>query len=388
MTTATAPAPDLLHAARDMASFIREHSPDGERERCMRPEVFERMAQAGFYRALLARDYGGLELPLPEVMRLFEEVSRADGSTGWCLMIGTAGNAFLSWLDEGAARLAATAPDRLVIGGQFGATGQAVPVEGGYRVSGRWPFMSGIKQSAWTLGTCVVMEDGQPRLGPAGNPETIMFLTRTGDGQVIDNWEVTGLAGTGSHDFSVEDLFVPNAFTLGLFKDKARHPGANYRLPFQALLWFWMAPVPLGIARGALDDFAALAARKTPVGSGQTLLRDKPLAQVRYAEAEALLRSARALLYETAEEAWQAALTDGDFPAAKVAVAGLAARNAGQAAAKVTEILHELAGGTAIRLDFPLQRRFRDAHAATQHVALGSGIYEFAGRTLLNQPEG
>ena len=381
--SSTATTPDLLAAARAIAPVAREHASQSERERRLAPEVFDAMCNAGLYRMLLPREHGGGEASLPEAMRVFEEVARADGSAGWCLMIGTVGNAFTAWLQPGVARQVC-ADSRLVIAGMFGATGTAERVEGGWRVSGHWPFMSGIGQSSWSLGTCRVQENGEPVLGAAGNPLTMMFVAPTSAGRVIENWEVSGLCGTGSHDFAVDDLFVPEERSLHLFRDRPVHPSPLYRLAYQAQLWLYMAPVPLGIARGALDDLAELAGRKTPSG-GKALLRDLPYTQHRYAEAEVELRSARAFLYETAADAWEHALAGEEYPTEKLMVAGLAARKASLTAQRVTEVAHELAGATAIRLEHSLQRRFRDAHAASQHVAFNPGIYENAGRTLLNQ---
>ncbi|MFC4637924.1 hydrolase [Deinococcus hohokamensis] len=295
-------------------------------------------------------------------MRAVECVARADGAAGWCLLIGAASNAFASWLDPDVAQAMLT-PDT-VCSSIFMPSGEAVPEQGGYRVSGRWSYASGIQHATWVLASCAV----------AGQAPLQVFLP-TRDIEIIPNWDVLGLRATGSHDFLVHDVFVPVERTLR-FSQGAREASPLYTLPFQALLWLWFAPVPLGIARAALD---ALRDEVVSRGAG----RIGPSGHARYAEAEAIWRAARAFASDVTERAWAAALTGGSFAPSAVAETGVMARHVAVSAARVTQMTHELAGGASLR-EGTLARAFRDAHAAMQHVALAPSVWENAGRTWLD----
>ena len=381
------PAPSvdgILETARSFLPEIRERAAETESGRRVPPDLIERMARAGLFRIMLPRAYGGLELNLADAARIIEEVSAADGSTGWCLMIGAGTNAFCAHMPEAGAREMFWADPDLVTAGMFSPSGRADVVDGGYRATGRWSFGSGCQHSGWLLGNCVVHENDEPRSGPSG-PETVMLFFPAAQVEVHDTWRVSGLRGTGSHDFSVTDVFVPLERSLVPFADRPVQPGPLYAIPFQAFLWLGMAPVPLGIARGAIDELKRLSVTKAPKGFSAAggVLRDRVHAQMEVARAEGVLRAARAFVRETTAELWDHAVRRERPGADTLALAGIAANHAARAAAHVTDVMYDLGGASSIRDDSPLQRAWRDAHAATQHVALGSGVLEFAGRTLL-----
>ncbi|ACO47601.1 putative hydrolase (plasmid) [Deinococcus deserti VCD115] len=377
-----------LESAQAVAALVRQHAAEGERTGCLHPEVVEALKQAGIYRLLLPQAYGGIEASLAEVQDVLEELAAADGATGWCAMIGAGSNAFSAWLDPAGAQELFGQDTHVVSASMFSPTGRAERVEGGYRVSGRWAFGSGCLQSQVILGNSVVTQEGEPQVLENGSPETIMTFFPAARVTIIPRWDVMGLKATASHDFEVEDVFVPEQHTLRLFSDPPRLDRPLYRLPFQMLLWLWMAPVPLGIARGALEAFTTFAQGHTRLGSKETL-SDHPGTQSKFAQAYASFAAARAYVRHVSSQAWDHAVQGQSVAPQLVAEAGLASRHATLTAAHVTETLYELSGTSALRSDSTVQRAFRDAHAAMLHIAFGAAIDENSGRTLLKaQPAG
>ncbi len=200
--------------------------------------------------------------------------------------------------------------------------------------------------------------------------------------EVIDTWSVSGLRATGSHDIAVDGLAVPAARSASLISDRPRERGPLYAFPPFGLLAGSIAAVALGIARGALDDLAEIAGAKTPTMSTRKLA-DRAATQTGVARAEAAVRSGRALLYGTVAEAWEAARSGGEVPIALRAALRLASTNAVESAVAAVDAAYSLAGGSAIYETGTLQRRFRDLHAATQHMLVAPPTWELSGRSLL-----
>ncbi len=375
---------DLLETVHGFLPRIRALSAEFERQRRLPLELVQEMAGAGLFRMPVPRALGGLEAEPSLIMRVVEEVSRADGSAGWVLMIGNA-SVFSAYLSkQGGQEIFGTDPT-VILGGSLNPRGKAVAVEGGYRVSGRWSFASGIEHCAWRLGTCIVTDaGGQPRCDERGMPEFRICCVPAADAEVIDTWSVGGLRGTGSHDFAMNDVFVPahRTFTLG---DPPQYPGPIYR--FRGVVLFSMAAVPLGIARRAIDELVALAGGKVPVGATAPL-RERASVQAQVARAEGLVRSARALLYQTLDEVWQLVLAGETVTTEQQALLRLAATHATSSAVEAVDLMYEAAGTTSLYTDSPLERAFRDVHAAAKHFAVQPATFELAGRVLLGLPPG
>jgi alkylation response protein AidB-like acyl-CoA dehydrogenase len=200
--------------------------------------------------------------------------------------------------------------------------------------------------------------------------------------EIHDTWSVAGLAGTGSHDFSVRDAFVPGAHGVSPFQDAPREAGPLYRFPFFGLLAVGVAAVALGIARRALDEVRALAARKTPA-MAQRRLAERGTAQAAIAEAEGHLGGGRSFLLESVEAVWEHAAAGGAVRVEERARVRVAATHAVRASARAVDLAYELGGGSAIYLESPLQRCLRDVHVVTQHASVSAGSLELAGRALL-----
>jgi alkylation response protein AidB-like acyl-CoA dehydrogenase len=273
----------------------------------------------------------------------------------------------------------------VIFSGALNPLGRAVPVEGGYRVTGQWPFASGCTHSHFFYGQCVVMDGDRPAAGPHGLPALCEVLVPSSDYRVVDTWHVAGLRGSGSHDVAVTDLFVPERFsTRGA---RPHEHGPLFRLPIFSRLAYNKVGVATGIARAALDHFAELAGKKTPRGASAPL-RERPHAQTSFAEAEALLRSARAFVFDAIGELWDAVIA-GDAPTPKQrALVQLACSRAVAASARAVEAVHAAAGATANFTASPLERCFRDVHVVGQHIMVSPALCDAAGRTLLGLESG
>jgi alkylation response protein AidB-like acyl-CoA dehydrogenase len=202
--------------------------------------------------------------------------------------------------------------------------------------------------------------------------------------EVLDTWHTLGLRGTGSHDTVADELFVPRERVFSLL-DGPRIDRPLYRFPIFGYFALSIAAAALGNARGAIEELGALAANKVGQGSTRTLA-ERPATHAAVAAAEASLRAARALYYEAIEAAWEAAQEDEPVPVAARCDLRLAATHAARTSADVVRSMYDLAGGSAIYDDSPLQRRFRDAHTATAHFQVNAASREVQGRLLLGQP--
>ena len=260
----------------------------------------------------------------------------------------------------------------------FRPNGIAVEVDGGYRVTGRWPQGSGACHADWFLGGAVIVRDGEPVIGPAGVPVMRELWFPADEVQIIDTWTTTGLRGTASHDYAVEDVFVP-ADRSCWFMEPPTEPGPLYQMAPIVMFATFISAVPLGIARHALDEFVALSQRKVPVLS-QDVLADKPVANTKLGRAKALVESGHAYVRGLLAEQW-AAVGDGHRPTmADRGALWLAAAHAGQTALEAIELLFGAAGADAVYATSPLDRCLRDARTAVQHICTQEVNYEVAGR--------
>ena len=203
----------IVATAASLAPLITSTREEAEAMRCTPARVVEALAAAGLLQMFLPRSVGGAELPPLAAFHAIEEVSKADGSVGWCTMIATVLSQFTGWLDTSVARSMAGAPADFRAAGSLRPQGQAREADGGYRVSGRWNFASGVTYAQWLYCTCRVMDGDAPRLTPAGVPLTRAAWIPVTSARIEDTWSVVGLRATGSHDFVVDDVFVDKAHT-------------------------------------------------------------------------------------------------------------------------------------------------------------------------------
>lgn len=386
-TTQITDSTTLIATAQSLAPQIRACRDQIERDRCLPGSLVNAMAEAGLFRMYVPKSLGGLEIDLVTFLRVVEEVARIDGSVGWILATGATHGALGAYLREDVARAIYCHTPNAVVAGSVNAKGKAIAVQGGYKVSGYWAFGTGIQHSTWVFGNCIVYDGDTPRLGLDNMPEMRFMFFPTNQCEVHDTWHVSGLRGTGSHDFTVTDLFVSEEWSLEAFTAQPYQSGTLYSCPLITFFAASIAAPPLGMARGAIDALVELACAKTPTGS-QSLLRERPSVQADIARAEALVRSARVFLIECLQEIWEVLATEGKVTMQQRAMARIAGTHAAISAAQAVDMMYTAGGGTAIYQSCLLERFFRDVHAAKQHISVTPTYYEISGRVLLGMNPG
>jgi indole-3-acetate monooxygenase len=382
----TVPTTDhILQAAREAAHSAACLAAETESERRLPDALVAELAEAGVFRLLVPAAAGGLEAHPAVVVTAVEELARGDGAAGWCAAIGSTSGLLTGYLPEATAREAFATPTT-ALGGVFAPRGRAVAEDGGFRVTGRWPFASGCAHCDWLMGGCVVERDGEVEKLPNGMPDVRLMLAPAAEVEIHDTWNAMGLRGTGSHDIEMRDVHVPAERSASMLSDSPTATGPVYAFPQFGMLAIAIGAVSLGIARGALDDIAALAGARKPTGSSRTMA-ERATVQAEVAANEARLRAARALLHDAIGQAWEPAVERGEVPVEQRASLRLAATHAATTGAEVTGAAYRLGGGAAVyETKSPLPRRFRDANVATQHMLVAPATNELTGRLLLGLP--
>lgn len=388
MTTAHLPttSTELLEAVERLRPLLEANRDRHEADRCVSREVYDAMADAGLFAMVAPRAHGGLELPLVEVLEVWEAVGRIDPAAVWnLLMNSTVAAGFAALLpDDSAAELYRGGPATLA--GALFPPGAAVRVEGGWRVTGRTPFASGCHNAAWVGVPVVELVDGEPRLDPVtGMPAPFVCVVRREQVEIVENWDTLGMRGTGSHDVAVTDLFVPEAMTLTPGVPGARRATGfdgplSLVFPLSAMLG--EAVVSVAVAASALEDLLVLAATKT-AAYNTVPLREQQLAQHGAGKAYGRVHAARDTLHAAARAAYDEASATGEPVswAAKVRVQA-AVSFAAEACAEAVRLVADVAGSTSFRRGEPFERHFRDVHTLLQHASKANPRYASAGRLL------
>jgi alkylation response protein AidB-like acyl-CoA dehydrogenase len=382
-TTAPADAAATLAAVRDLAPEISARGPEIEQARRLPADLLDQLIDAGCFRLVLPASHGGAGATLTETMQVLETLSRADASVGWAVMIGAG-----SWCDL--AGLPREMFDALFGGGDvitagaFAPSGTATPVDGGYRISGRWAFVSGCEYATWVFGNSIEQPGPGGSTGPDGPPRMRVAVFSPDEIEIEDTWDVSGLRGTGSHHVRADDVFVPAARTLAMLEDGPCIDEPLLRIPVPTLYSLPVASVALGIARGAIDDILALAAHKVPLLDQAPLAGSVPF-QVDLAVADTRLRAAAALVYDVADELWTTAVEASPVSPEQRARARAAAVWATSQAVEAVTSAYRAGGGSSQYADSPLQRRLRDINAVTQHFLVKPATLATAGAILAGQ---
>ena len=338
-------------------------------------DVIGRLKEAGIYRASTPKKFGGDALPPAEFLRLIERISAADGSTGWVASFGSALIYLAALPLKSQAELYADGPDVTFAGGLFPVQ-PAPETPAGFLVNGRWKFASGC-MGADILGVGIpgdASTEGKPRTA----------LLRPEQVEIVQDWDVVGMAGTGSFDLVVRDVEVPREWTF----IRGGAPTIDeplYRYPTLAYAAQVLAVVNLGIARAALDYAVEVGGGGTGV-TGAPKLADRAYYRIEIAQAEARLRSARAFFYEAAEEAYATVLAGDVVSDHQNALLRLSSTHAVHAGSEVVRAVFDLSGTNAIYNDHPLQPLVRDAMVPTQHAFLSPAMYDAAGAVLMGLP--
>lgn len=366
---------ELLAAARDLAPSIEAAADRIEADRRMPADLVDALLDAGMFRLLLARDLGGYELDLPTHVRIIEALARADASVAWCVGQANGLLNYISYAEPSVTRpLFAERSTVLANGpGQGNRPGTAIPVDGGYRITGTWMFASGIMHATWLLAIC--------ELADAPGQQRLMLIPKTSV-LLHDVWHVSGLRGTGSQSFSVEDLYVPADHAIHYAPECRRQSGPLYLFTNNGLFGPSFGSVALGVAHSSLQSIVDFAAGKIPRGMERTI-RENAVVQSSVALAHARLGAARSYLQQTLTDVWTAVCASGVLTLDQQVAVRLAATHATHEAAAVVDSAYTLAGSNAIFEDKPFERRFRDVHAVTQQLQGRRAHYENAGAYLL-----
>ncbi|MFM0453079.1 acyl-CoA dehydrogenase family protein [Paraburkholderia nemoris] len=380
---------DVAEASRDAARLpladviveIAARREEFDRLSHVPRDVIAKLKRAGVYRAATPKRFGGDALAPTAFLDMIERIAVADGSAAWVASFGSA-NVYLAALPLATqAQIYADGPDQVFAGGLFPVQA-AKPADGGWRVNGTWKFASGCKGADW-LGVGIgAAGPSAGAAGASGKPRTAVF--RPHQVEIVENWDVVGMQGTGSHDLRVTDQFVTDDWTFV----RGGEPCVDeplYRYPTIAYAAQVLAVVNLGLARAALDVANHMAGgRKTTTGAPQ--LADRAYYRIELAKAEAQLRSARAFFYDTTDDVWQSILAGNPVTPEQTSLLRLAATQIAREGADVVQRAYRLGGTMAIYRSHPLQRLVRDAMVVTQHAFLGEGNFDGAGAVFVGVP--
>ncbi|HWB49593.1 MAG TPA: acyl-CoA dehydrogenase family protein [Stellaceae bacterium] len=378
-------AVDWVARARSMGPTIAAAADEVERLRELPRPLTLALAEAGLFRLLQPRELGGGELTPMEFADTMGEIAYHDASTAWCVGQGNGCGACAAFLDPAVAREIFGPADGILAWGPPSAAATVKKVTGGYRLTGTWAFASGSHNASW-LGAHIFEReaDGAALRRADGGTVLRSLLFPKSAAVMTDIWHVMGLRGTGSDQYSVTDLFVPDDHTV--LHDRSRMPprsgGLLYRFSFSNLYASGFAGLALGVARGFYDDFVGLAGEKTARGA-RTTLRHNQVVQSQVAQASARLRAARAFLIMSLAEIWTAVAETGELTLDQNATIRLASTWAIKQAREVVEELYHAAGATAIFDAQPFERRFRDIHTISQQMQGAQRHFETVGEILL-----
>ena len=353
---------DVRNALTALLPDFRARADEGERLRTMPADLVRRAQAGGLFRLNLPRSLGGLELDPATSAEIFEEISRADGSAGWTIVIGNS-TAFFAWLDPAVAREMIGGDPGFVSTSMWAPLGRAAPAgPARFKVTGRWPFNSGCPHASWLQAG--VLFDDEP-------PWRFAFVPAR-SAVIEDTWDAMGLRGTGSHHLSLAGVPVPAEHLAAPFFESARHDGPLWRIPLVTLAAIFLATVPLGVGRRALDEFAIIAMNAVRGPAAQSVGYDAE-AQCQLARAEGALASARSFLFDSIARIWATACRGDEPDLGQRALILLAANQAVRAGTEAVDRVFRLAGASAVYAHHPLQRCFRDVHAAGQHILFSAG---------------
>lgn len=378
---------DVRHAIEALSHELAQRAGEMDEVRRLPADLAQKMAATGIFRIVTPKSLGGFEATARDVVELIERIAEENASAGWCAMIAGTSCLKAAYLSPDVARTIYADPEN-ISGGVFAPMGRADIDADNYQVTGRWNWGSGAANCTWLAGGCTIWENGEMRRLANGAPETRMVIFPADKAELADDWHVSGLRGTGSGSFRVKDLRVPKSHSVSLTEDKPLEEGALYKFPAFGLLALGVSGVALGNAKGAIRSVRALAMTKKRQGSSKALA-ERGTVQRTFAEMDAQLRAARAYLFDEIDRIWDIAngLGPGEaIPLNARADLRLACTYMTRTAADVARIAYELGGGASMFEDSDLQRRFRDAYAATQHIMTSPDTYEMVGRVLFDIP--
>jgi alkylation response protein AidB-like acyl-CoA dehydrogenase len=388
-------AQPVVRAAAALRPELRRRREEIEREQRLPPALVEELRAAGFYRMVIPRALGGLQADPLTYLRAVELLAAGCGSVGWNLANNGIGQLVTLGLpDAGVDELYGRGGGAIIAGTAVQGGGQGVPVAGGYRVSGRWQFGSGCREAAWMLGSFQILDGGEPRLSAEGKALYWRGVFPRAEAEIVPgSWDVAGLRGTGSFDWTVEDVFLPERRTMvhaGIPLDNqwSRWPGVSYSLPTQC----WVGPhhsaVITGIARAGIDALIELAGGKQPRGRPAGLLCENPQVQDAVGRADAMLNAGRAYRTAMIAELWNTVAAGEETTLEQRARCRLASTYAADSARQAMDLVYRHGGSTSFMRESRLAECWRDLHVVGQTVTVAPEWYPIGGRVYLGLDPG
>jgi alkylation response protein AidB-like acyl-CoA dehydrogenase len=370
----TAVIEDGVEAARSLRTVSEAEAAACEAARTMTPTMVDALWDSGLMHYLLPAEAGGSEPSFAEIIDVWIEMASQDGSVGWVgianLPSATAAAAYLP--DEGFAEVFGGPDHHATVAGQFFPHGRGVVVDGGYRVSGAWNFGSGSGHSEYVAGGFFPEVDGEIQLDLDA---VRIAILPAADVSLDDGWHTQGLKGTGSYDYSVDDVFVPESRTFRLFeRTPVRGASPMYRMGIMGVTAAGHAAWALGVARSMLDDVAELAKSKVRMSDMETLAHRQSF-QRNYAHHLGMWRAAEAGVKEAFSRVERQVAEGAPFTATDRADTRIAANFATEASREIAQWAHLAAGTSAIREGSRLERAFRDIYTGTQHAFISEKVY-------------
>jgi len=376
-------AADIITAVRALAPEVLSRGDEIAALRRLPIDLVQKLKAAGVFRMAMPKAWGGPEMTPREQCEVYEVLGAADASVAWCAKIGSDSGYFVAQLDEPAARTLYPDLD-YVTAGQVPPNGLGERVDGGYRLSGHWTFGSGCTHADVIGAGFLVTENGKPVMR-GGVPQARIAFSPASRFEIIDTWHSTGLAGSGSNDYRVKDLFVPDAHTIAQ-DDPPRRSEPLYCY-FGMFLASWHG-IALGLGRRAIDAALAVAEKKMHIFPPPPMpLRQRPHARVALAKAEMTWRAARAFTYETADRIWEEAQSQGRVSPDTRRAMALSLTHSFRAAREVAQSMYDLVGPTAVfSAKTPLDRLLRDAITMSEHLLLSDSFLEMVGAGIVGDP--
>ena len=378
---------DPVAAATALMPQIQAARDEIEDNRSLPVDLVASMAAANLFQLGLPKSAGGPEHDPLTSFQAIEALARADGSVGWCASIASSVSVTVGgWLPAEILISMFGAPPDARIAGSVRPEGTALEVGGGYLVSGRWDFASGIEHANWLFCSCKISDGNGPKVNENGVPQVRTLMVPRSSATRIDTWVSAGMRGSGSHDFEIKDVFVRSEYTLSTAAPPHAHGLIYHPRLTRICSWTHTAGVALGIARGALDALSELGTRKTSMTT--TPLRQRPEVQTAAGQGEAILGAARAYLFHTVVAAFDAIEASAADPQAPdpgpaVARARLAITHSMHEAVRCVDILFHAAGTLSVYRRNVIERCFRDVHVARQHAAAMPVHFQTAGKATL-----
>lgn len=378
----------LLERVESLRDVILDGGNRAQELRRLPDDTVDTLIDHGFFRFALPTELGGENASVLETIEVLEAMCAIDASVGWNVMIGSEINAMgAGGMPPDLAKEVYIDNPRVIMcgGGGPGSTmPRAEPQEdGSYRVWSQTSFMSGCNQAEWCFQMAPVVEKGEVRMNPDGTPFAKMWFIHRSEWEIVDTWNMAGLRGSGSHDVKSDGALVPGKFADVDLIMRARYNNPTYRIPVALRLSYNKVAVALGVARGALDAFSDLAQNKIPLMSTGKL-RERPVAQHRMGEAEAMVRSSRAFVMEAMGAVVDELERGAEKPGPETTkIARLACLHATNVCMQAVDLIHNTAGTTGMRMDSPLERKLRDAHGCATHRWVSHPLYADLGRIFL-----